>query len=404
MATKRTDSKKRNLRTGEGQREDGRYYYRYTNLSGKRKMVYALTLADLREKEKQITRDLEDGIDSTGAEVTLNELFDLYLQTKTKLKESTVQSYSYMYNLYVRSSTLGEMKISDIKAVHVLNFYSLLTGSGFSKNTLLKIHNNLIAPSFQLGVKSDFIRKNPAEGAGKEISGPKKKVQALSRQQQAALLKFVSENAFYQVREPMLTVFLQTGLRQSELSGLRWKDVDFKAGILHIRQQLVYHDYGDGYRFHLQTLKTEASRRDIPITKECKRALMKQREYDMMLNIKRQEVEGITDYIFITREGKPLCNSGINSFLESVVNKYNLEEETNARKERRDPLPLPHISCHVLRHCYGTRMAESGVPAKTLQTLLGHSDIKTTLNIYVNLDFEEIKKQVADAETYMNAI
>ena len=89
-AKKRTDNRGRLLRNGELQRkEDNRYLYRYTDLSGKKRTVYALTLVELREKEKQIERDLYDGIDNLQSDMTLNQLFRMYMETKSELREST---------------------------------------------------------------------------------------------------------------------------------------------------------------------------------------------------------------------------------------------------------------------------------------------------------------------------
>ena len=82
MAEKRKDNKGRNLRTGESQRRDGRYEYKYIACNGKRKTIYSLDLAELREKERQIQRDLEDGINAEYAKRTLNRQFEYYLQTK----------------------------------------------------------------------------------------------------------------------------------------------------------------------------------------------------------------------------------------------------------------------------------------------------------------------------------
>ncbi len=94
MAEKRKDNRGRILRTGETQRkQDGRYQYDYTDATGNRRRVYALTLMDLREKEQQIQRDLQDGIDTRSGDMTLNALFKIYMDSKTELRESTRCNY-----------------------------------------------------------------------------------------------------------------------------------------------------------------------------------------------------------------------------------------------------------------------------------------------------------------------
>ena len=85
---RRTDNKGRVLKVGESQNADGRYCYRWSDALGKRNTVYALDLAELRTKEKQIQRDLEDGISTKGGDITLNQLFEIYMETKSNLNYS----------------------------------------------------------------------------------------------------------------------------------------------------------------------------------------------------------------------------------------------------------------------------------------------------------------------------
>ena len=112
-AKKRTDNRGRLLRNGEMQRkEDNRYLYRYIDLSGKKRTVYALTLVELREKEKQIECDLHDGIDNIRSDMTLNQLFRMYMETKSDLKEGTRRTYFATWKNAIEDTTLGNMKIS----------------------------------------------------------------------------------------------------------------------------------------------------------------------------------------------------------------------------------------------------------------------------------------------------
>lgn len=104
---RRKDNKGRVLQKGESQRKDGRYVYQYNDIYGKRKCVYADTLSDLRKKEKQIDRDLDDNIDTSGAKITLNEQFDKYISLKTQMRNSTKQNYIDLWNGNLRDNVLG---------------------------------------------------------------------------------------------------------------------------------------------------------------------------------------------------------------------------------------------------------------------------------------------------------
>ena len=124
---KRKDKDRIVLRTGEGQRPNGTYEYRWTDKTGKRRRVYAKTLEELREKEK-------------ARYVTVNELFDLWKQIKRGLKDNTFQNYQYMYNTFVRPE-FGKKRISTLKKSDVKRFYNYLADErGLQASTIDSIH------------------------------------------------------------------------------------------------------------------------------------------------------------------------------------------------------------------------------------------------------------------------
>lgn len=392
---KRIDNKGRILRTGEQQRsQDGRYMYRYTDLSGKRRTLYAMTLQELREKEKLIERDLQDGIDSSKGDMTLNQLFQIYMETKSNIRESTRSLYRTVWKNNVENSALGNFRISQIRQLNIKAFYSNMAKRGLAENTI-KLCHSIIFSVLELAVDSDIIRKNPAKNCAKEIGGTKKKKTAMTIAEQERLLEFMRNEDRYIVYYPIVAFALSTGLRIGELTGLRWSDVDLEGQVVHIRRQLVYLDFGDGYRFHVQELKTEAGRRDIPLIINARKSLIKQKEISLMLGkmAKQQEVEGISDFVFINSQGKPYTTGAVNRVLYDVVKAYNKQEEIQARNEHREPEPLSHISAHALRHAACSRFAESGLDPKVLQYIMGHSNFSVTYDVYTHMDFSQIQKQ-----------
>lgn len=409
-SVKRKDNKGRILRDGEYQREDGKYEYKYF-FAGRRKSVYSWKLVStdktpigkkedisLREKEKQLERDLQDGIDSSKGNITLNQLFDVYMENKTDLRESTRHNYIGVWNSAIRGSILGNMKITQIKQLHVKSFYAGLVKQGLSANTI-KLYHNLIYPAFEMAVDSDIIRKNPAKDARKGVGGSKKERNALTVIEQENLLEFVKNSNRYSIYHPMLTFALYTGLRAGELAGLRWSDVDLKENIIHIRQQLIYKNLGDGCKFYVQPLKTDAGWRDIPLTAKARKSLINQKELDFMLRkVCKSEINGIDDFVFTNTQGNPYAPNAINLFLDNIVRAYNNLEKISAEKERREPQLLPHISAHILRHTACTRFAESGIDPKVLQSIMGHSDIGVTMNVYNHVDGERLVKEMQKLE------
>lgn len=402
-AKKRTDNRGRILRNGELQRkEDNRYLYRYTDLSGKKRTVYALTLVELREKEKQIERDLQDGIDSSKGDMTLNQLFYTYMKTKSSLRESTRCNYLAVWKNAIESTDLGNMKIAKIKQFHIRAFYSGFVKEGYAANTI-KLYHNLIYPALELAVESDIIRKNPAKDCQKIIGGTKKERTAMTIDEQGKMLDFVKESSRYNVYYPMLIFALSTALRVGELTGLRWSDVDLKQNVIHVRQQLIYKNLGNGCQFHIQPLKTEAGRRDIPLVAAARKSLIKQRELSILLGktAKIQEVEGISDFVFINSQGRPYAVNAINFILANVVKGYNQAEEMKAEIEHRKPVLLPHISAHILRHTACTRLAETGLEPKVLQYIMGHANVSITLDVYTHLDFTQIQEKMEAVQENM---
>ena len=149
-AQKRVDNKRRILKDGESQLPDGRYRYRYFDMDGCRQVVYSWKLVErdrmppgkkddlsLREKERQIERDMEDSI-KTGrdAKITLNQMFETYMTGKISLKQSTRTNYIYMYTHYVQDG-FGKKMLKDIRYSDVKAFYnSLIVEKGFKANSM----------------------------------------------------------------------------------------------------------------------------------------------------------------------------------------------------------------------------------------------------------------------------
>ena len=217
MAKSRKDSRGYVLRTGESQRKDGRYSYSYTDLNRKRRTVYAKTLVELRTKERKIIRDKEEGLDPMLADrITLNHLYDKYIEQKYDLKPSTKVNYIYMYNRFVRPTFgkrfIGKIKYSDIKRF----YYGMILDEEMKPNTLEIIHTQL-HPAFQMAVRDEILRQNPTDGVMAEIKKShiweKNPRHALTIPQQKAFMDYLKAHREYHGWVPILTVLLGTGMR-----------------------------------------------------------------------------------------------------------------------------------------------------------------------------------------------
>lgn len=386
---RRKDNKGRVLQKGESQRKDGRYVYQYNDIYGKRKCVYADTLSDLRKKEKQIDRDLDDNIDATGAEITLNEQFDKYISLKTQMRNSTKQNYIDMWNGNLRDNALGSKKLCDIKKSDILKFYNSLSERGLKYSTI-KTFNCMISPCLDLAVDDDVIRKNPCNGCLSEFNRDSEERISLTENEQEVFLEFIRQNKVYSVHYPLVMFMIGTAVRCGEAIGLTWNDVDFENRKVNITHQLVYKKTGNSYGFYADSPKTDSSIRVIPMTTEVYKALIEQRQNQLSKGWRTDvEIGGYSDFVFSTKNRNPIMPSAVNNLLLNIVNRYN---------SMNGEIELPHISAHNLRHTGCTRMAEAGIDPKVLQYIMGHSKISVTMDVYNHISPERNRKEMDKME------
>lgn len=405
MATSRKDSKGRILRKGETIRSsNGMYQYAYTDKFGKRQYIYARDLVTLRQKEEEILRDRLDGIDSqTAKNQSLNDIFDKYMATRKDLAARTYAGYMYQFNAYVRP-TIGKRKVKDIKYSDILYFYKILMEEhNLSFGTVEHLQRE-IHPAFEMAVRDCIIRTNPTHkvlGQLKKQTGAKRGVRnALTPEQQKAFLQFMDGHPVYDHWKPIYTFFIGTGVRVGELSGLRWCDIDFENGFITIDHAVVYFAgkmNKSGKRLYISTPKTEAGIRKIPLVKEVRNALEEIRQYQLDNGIFcKAEIDGYTDFIFLNRFGNVFMQPDLDRALSRVIDAYNDNEIHNAALKKREALLLPHFTCHSLRHTFCTRFCENETNLKVIQSVMGHVDIGTTMNIYAEVS-EAKKKQSMEA-------
>ena len=399
MSMSRKDSKGRVLRKGESQRKnDGRYIYQYTDSTGKRRVVYSNDLLELREKEKELVRNQLDGLESyCSGKTTLNYAFDRYISTKYDLKEHTRVNYKYMYNRFVRD-TFGKRIINDIKYSDVKFFYcSLMNILGLQANTLDNIHT-ILHPTFQMAVRDNVIRNNPASGVMAEIkkaNGKNKGIRhALTLEQQRAFLNYVSNSPVYCHWLPLFTALFGTGCRIGEMIGLRWEDLDYENKTISINHAAIYRVMENGKsEFHISSPKTEAGIRTIPMMQAVEQAFKDEYEAQKETGFNVQVVDGMSGFIFCNKDGIIHKPSVINSAIKRIYEAYNAEEIIKAKRESRHPVLIPHFSCHHIRHTFCTRFCENERNLKVIQSIMGHANIETTMDIYA--EATDVKKKEA---------
>ena len=405
MASSRKDSKGYVLRPGESQRQDGRYAYSYTDRRGKRHYVYAKSLVELRKKEQQINKDIYDGIDPLAAErITVNQIYDRYMEDKYDLKETTRTNYLYVYDHFIRE-TFGMRKVASVRYSDVKKFYyDIILEKKMKACTLESVHTQL-HPAFQMAVRDGLIRINPTDGVMAEIKKShvwdKKKRMSLTIPQQRTFMKYLYESRDFLGWKPVITVLLGTGMRIGECLGLRWDDVDLENRTINVNHSLVHRKIrGDisGKIKHINTPKTEAGNRIIPMLPEVYDALIEEYQIQSITGYCKEVVDGYENFIFSTSEGTVTIPSEVNNAIDRIIEAYNNEERAKAKKEKREPFLLPHFSAHHLRHTFCTRVCENETNVKAVQAIMGHANVTTTLDVYADVTEEKKKEVIAHLE------
>ena len=396
----RRDSKHRVLRAGESMRADGKYQFKY-HIAGKPHFVYSWKLEptdklpagkkpclSLRELEKQIGYDLESQLDPMKRNITVNELVERYLSTKTGAKHSTVANYNFVRNI-LKNEPFGEKKIAEIKTSDAKLFLIKMQSDGKGYSTV-KTVRGVLRPAFQMAVDDDILNKNPFEFqlAGVVVNDSHTRT-AITREQMRQFLKFVHDDNCYCKYYEVVYILFHTGMRISEFCGLTLKDIDLKNRIVNIDHQL---QRTSDMQYVIESTKTNAGTRKLPITEEvakCFQAIIEDREPQQ----REKMIDGYAGFLFYDKDNNPLVAMHWEHRFNHMVQRYNDIYR----------IQIPYITPHVCRHTYCSNMAKSGMNPKTLQYLMGHSDIGVTLNTYTHLGLEDAEDELKRMEDLNNA-
>ena len=397
---RRKDKKNRVLKEGEYQRSCGTYEFKWRDKSGGRHSISAVTLEELREKELDVLRDVLDGVKADKNNLTINDLYNSWVQLKRGLKDNTFSNYKYMYTMFVEPD-FGKRKIVDLKRSDIRSFYNYLADERHVQiNTIDCIHT-VLHQVLELGVEDDYLRYNPSDNALKELKKARNfevtKRRALTVPEQELFEAYLSKQGQYHRWYPIFIIMLWTGMRVGEVTGLRWCDIDLEDDTISVNHTLIYYDKRNDERctFAINTPKTAAGKRIIPMLPKVKEAFLMEKQYQEECGLEsRAVIDGYRDFIFINRFGNVQHQGTLNKALSRIVRDCNFEILDKPHK--KDTVILPKFSNHSLRHTFTTRMCEAGVNLKVMQEILGHADAETTMDIYAEAT-KELKKSELDS-------
>ena len=396
----RRDSKHRILRVGESIRSDGRYQFKYI-VNGKAKFVYSWRLEPtdktplgrrpgpcLRDLEKEIGRDLASLMDPSRRTMTVMELVKRYLSTRTGVRPNTKVNYDYVVRL-LEKEDFSQKQIIQVKTSDAKLFLIKMQSEGKGHSTI-KTVRGILRPAFQMAVDDDVLYKNPFnfELAGVVVNDSVTR-NAITRDQMRKFLDFVQADNHYSQYYDAFYILFHTGLRISEFCGLTIRDIDLGHHYLNIERQLLRLR---NMKLIIQETKTRAGKRKLPITEDveqCFRRILENRYAPGTEKV----VDGYVGFLYLDKHGLPLVAMHWQHRLKHAVERYNEIYRVQ----------LPPITPHVCRHTYCSNQAKAGMNPKTLQYLMGHSDITVTLNTYTHLGLEDAEAELHRMEEAENA-
>lgn len=204
--------------------------------------------------------------------------------------------------------------------------------------------------------------------------------EAVSRKQEREFLAFVKSDKHFSRYYEGIYILFKTGMRISEFTGLTVRDVDMKRRTININHQL---QRTGNMQYVIETTKTNAGTRVLPMTDdvyECFKTILENRKPPKVEPV----IDGYSGFLYFDKNGRPMVAMHWEKYFQHICEKYN----------KIYKVQMPKITPHVCRHTYCSNMARSGMNPKTLQYLMGHSDIGVTLNTYTHLGYEDAKDEL----------
>lgn len=352
---------KRTLAAGYRQRPDGRYESRFT-IAGKRYSVYADTLKECKEKDAELREQIKSGMYSTNRTITLDKYYEEWKASrKGTIKGNTALNIECRYKNHIKPA-LGYRKIVDIEKREIVKLQQELVKKQkpSTVNTTIVQLKNILNDAVADGI----IPKSPAAGVKllKVVEHASDTYhRALTEEEQKLFMQEAKTEWHYE----LIALLLCTGLRIGEATALTWQDVDYKNNVLHITKTVSRTEEG---KYTIGMPKSKAGIRDIPLNEGIKNILNSQKEKQRKMY---GNIIGMSQPIFEKIYGGTVYNASVNRAIT----------DTLSRLEAKGT-HIEHFSAHALRDTFATRYIEQGGSPQVLKTILGHSSLAMTMDLY----------------------
>lgn len=357
------------LGRGVTQQKDGYYSARFTNSKGIR---VSKRFKDLLACQQWIAEETHKDNRSSiikPYEMVVDEWFQTWIQMKgASIRSRTKEGLVRNYKLHIHP-VIGSMKIGSVRLAHCQEICNYMGQTG-KKSSTVGVIKSIMHDMFQSAYENDLIPKNPCGRSVKVNVGEDSEARdAMTLKEHE---KFLEGMRGSKVEIPVRFA-LQTGLRIGELTGLQWNDIDWENNIINVKRSM-WKDWKTK-EWIVDKTKTKSSMRTIPLTAEAKWLLKEQKRRNDEIKIFKLQW---SEFIFLNKVGEPIDVSTYNYHMKVICEKIGIRK----------------MSMHILRHTFATRCIENGMKPKTLQSILGHRSIQTTLNCYVTVTNIEKQKEM----------
>ena len=368
------DLKGKELGRGLAQQKDGLYVGNFVDKLGKRRVKRFKKLQECRKWLDEAKYIDEHSSITEANNMIIDAWFEYWISIKEKtVRPNTVSNYRERYQKNI-SKVIGKMMLVDVKPIHCQKIFSDMADEGYKTTTMYQTRIALFN-MLEFAKENDIIIHNPCKKSVRSDMGkPSDKKEALEIAEQQTFLEYAEGQSY----ENQYRFILQTGLRTGELVGLKWEDIDFDKKTMTISRSMEFRHSTGVWR--VGEPKSSSGYRTIPLTNEAIRILKDQKVKNSHLKVTPIEWR---EYVFLCRKGTPIKNSTYDTALYKICNKAGIKP----------------FAMHILRHTFATRCIEGGMKPKTLQKILGHSNIGITMNLYVTTTDDEKQKEIELVES-----
>lgn len=363
------DKNGKSLPKGIIQRADGLYMGRFQYEGEIYPSIYDRDLKVVEKKLNDLRYEVTHQMYTQSSKVTVTEWFDIWLKEYRgiRIKPGTQEVYRNTYNARIKP-VLGKKRLTSIRMEQIQKLYNDMAVSNYAEGTI-KLVGVILYGMFKQGVKSGLINKNPVAMATIPKAKERKERIALTLEEQKQFQNYVTKYSEY---HRIFFLALCTGMRNGEVRGLCWSDIDFDNKLIHITGTLKYVKDRGHYK---GSPKTKTSKRDVPMLGICYDLLIEQKQRQEEQKVLTGEwwnpIKGLEDLVFTSTDGKPVSREKVTKELNEVI-----------KKMREKQIDISEFTFHALRHTFATRGLEQGISLKVMQTILGHTTLAMTSDLY----------------------